>query len=439
MTTQVQDNTSETAQGEELSFAEALEKRIQEGGPPELYRIILDWFCTYCIQASSFDEKRWLSKRVTRHLKTKADALRKAKQAVASLGHPLNVFLAGDTLAARIALSDSEHVGCGFVFYPAKTEHGEAVLNRDHEFMPCVNEHGYPVVARVVPESPADHAHFRPGDVVVSIDGRSARGHSIAQLTERIDDHAGTTVLVRRSVDKHALSIMQKSTPVPVSCARFGDIGYIRISTFLPNDMPEQVEAALQALKDCNAIVLDVRGSPGGPAAINVRALSLFLESGEAFHVVNDGENPFEMTYRIDGGELTLTRSGGHVQVDPRLPYLLEHRPLYILVDGNTRSAPEAFSQSLRDHQVATLVGSRTFGKGVVQGKIEVLKYAVIEALFGRWISPAGIYIGDGGVTSPSGIVPDVTVPSTDGALFGGKGDRVLEITLALATKGHAQ
>lgn len=279
----------------------------------------------------------------------------------------------------------------------------------------------------------------RKCQVVISINGRSTKGCSIDELAEQIDYHAGTTVLVRRSVDKHPLRMVQASTPVPAVSDRFGDIGYIRISTFLPEDMPAQVEAALHELENCHAIVLDVRGSPGGRAAVNVRALSLFLECGEAFRVINDGDEPLEMRYAVETDGLIVPRSDGQAQVEPRLPYLLRHRPLFVLVDGNTRSAPEGFSQSLRDHNVATLVGSRTFGKGVVQVRLEVLKYAFIEALFGRWISPGGTYIGDGGVTSPSGIVPDVTVPSSNGVLLGGKGDRVLEVALELAAKATAQ
>ena len=439
MTTQVSQQTDANGMTDEerQQFYDSLEKRINEGGPPVLYQTILEWFNTYSIQSDSFDLKRWLSKRVTRYLKTNDDALRQAKRAIASLGHPLNVFLSGDALLARKALGASEYVGCGFIFYPAKAADGKAVLSKSHNFMPIVDTKGYPVVSRVVPGSPADHANFRPGDVVISINGRSARHRTIDSLTSQVDSLGGTTVRVRRSTDKHPVTIVQAATPVPVVSTRFGDIGYLRISTFLPEDLPAQVLAAMNEVDDCEAIVLDIRGSPGGPALTNIKVLSVFLEEGEAFTVHNDGSSPWERKYAVHRDCLTMTGPGS-LHVLNRLAYKLRHRPLFLLVDGNTRSSPEVFTQALRDYGIAMIIGTRTFGKGLVQGNIEVLKYASIETLYGRWLSPKGTWIGDCGVTESSGIIPDVEVAPTPGVLFGEAGDHSLKVALRIATESLA-
>ena len=440
MTTQSQEqrDVNGETKDERNAHLRSIEEYIEANGPQALYKTTLEWFATYSVQSRSFNLKRWLDGRVTRHIKTNEDALRKARQAIASLGHPLNVFISGDALLARKALSDSEYVGCGFIFYPAKTKSGNAVLNCRYEFMPEVDVDGYPVVSRVVPGSPADRADFRPGDTVISIDGRSTRNRSIDSLTGQVDSHVGKTVSVRRSCDKHPLSITQESTPVLVTSARcgvYGDIGYIRLSTFLPQDLPGQTIAAMSELDDCKAIVLDLRGSPGGSATLNLNMLSIFLEQGLMFTVHNDADEPWIMRYSVEKDCLVVVRQDGTPAVLPRSPYQLRHRPLYLLVDGNTRSAPEAFTQALRDHgATAKVIGSRSFGKGVVQGAIELFKYALIEVLYGRWVSPNGTWIGDAGVSAPGGIVPDVEIKSTPGVLFGEPGDRVLATAIELAS-----
>jgi len=433
-TTPADDTRTKAEQQERSAHSEQTRRYLAQEGPVGLYKLILDWFLSFSNSHEKFDHKRWKNyARLAKQLKTEQDALELARRMIASVGDPLNVFMSGNQLAFDQFLSTGDYLGCGMVFYPAKTGECMAVTNADAELLPRTNQLGYPVVARIVPASPAALAGFLPGDVVSAIDAITTRGKSIPWLANKLDGKLDQLVAIRRAGSKKRDYLQQKSVCVGVAHRRFEEVGYIRISTFYPTEVPQQVAAAMEALGDCKAIIVDLRGTPGGRATVAAQTVSLFLDQGVVntmkFHTV-DGESKSSF---ILAPQALLYTTPHSVSINTeRFPNMLRGRPLVILIDGNTRSAPECFTMALVDHGVAITVGARSFGKGIVQTPLPVLDICRMEIATGRWFSPKGTWIGDGGHSTPSGIVPDFCQEASIGVLFGETGDLQLQAALKL-------
>jgi carboxyl-terminal processing protease len=166
----------------------------------------------------------------------------------------------------------------------------------------------------------------------------------------------------------------------------FGDIGYVRLSTFMANDAADEVRAALNKFKDKKGLIIDLRGNPGGllPNAIDIG--SMFIKKDEAIvHVVNRE------------GEKQSYRASGKVVVDPKIP-------VAVLVDGGSASASEILSGALQDDHRAVLIGTKTFGKGLVQTVHPLSDGSGVAITTNKYLTPAGHDI------HKKGIEPDIKV-----------------------------
>lgn len=202
--------------------------------------------------------------------------------------------------------------------------------------------------------TPAAKAGLLAGDAIVAIDGKPTKDMAIEEAVNLIRGPEGSVV-------KLTIERQGKTLPKPVSITRGdittkavttkdlpGNIGYIRLSTFMENDAASEFKAALLKDKKKAGLIIDLRGNPGGllPNAIDIG--SMFIKSGPIVQIVNrEGQKSY----------LTAT---GNVIVDPKTP-------VAILVDGGSASASEIFSGAMQDTHRAVLIGTKTFGKGCVQ------------------------------------------------------------------------
>lgn len=237
-------------------------------------------------------------------------------------------------------------------------------------------------------EGPARAAGIRPGDVIVSIDGQAASGLPFDRSTALIKGERGTVVrlTLRRQGSPRAIKVAVERGPVsaPAVSSRMRTkdgrrVGHIRLFSF-SEDAAERVADAVDRLVEggAEALVLDLRGDPGGYLQQAIRVASLFLDRGVVCST--SGVNQEARVFSV---------SGAAIEVE---------RPLAVLVDGSTASAAEIVAGALRDNKRAVIVGRRTYGKATVQSLIALSNGGALKLTTATYLTPAGRSIGGRGL-----------------------------------------
>ena len=245
------------------------------------------------------------------------------------------------------------------------------------------------VVAPIAGTSAA-RAGIQAGDAILTIDGKPVDHRNVSQAILRMRGPAGSHVhltvaregqteplafdLQRSSVDVHSVS----SQPLE------GGYGYLRISQFSDTTGKDLRSAILQLNRDTpgglRGLVLDLRDNPGGVLEAAVDVADSFLEQGL---IVTASGRTREATFRHEA-------SPGD---------LLSGAPLVVLVNGGSASASEIVAGALQDNRRATIVGTRTFGKGSVQTVMPLSGGRAIKLTTSRYYTPSGVSIQGRGIT----------------------------------------
>jgi carboxyl-terminal processing protease len=247
-------------------------------------------------------------------------------------------------------------------------------------------------VARVFAGAPAATAGIAVGDLIVSVDGESIAGESSDVSTAKIKGPPGTKVtlgVVRPSTgERRQVTVKRARIKVPVveqrlRRARGVPLGYVRLASFTDGAHGE-LRKAIERVKQRGAkgILLDLRGNGGGLLREAILTASLFLPKGEVV-VSTDARTEGERVYRAVGGDLPAPA-------------------MVVLINRDTASAAEILASAVADHGLATIVGTRSFGKGVFQQVIDLSNGGAIELTIGRY------FTADGTSLAPKGIRPDV-------------------------------
>lgn len=253
-------------------------------------------------------------------------------------------------------------------------------------------------VNNVVPNGPADKAGVQQDDVIIAIDGVSTKGLSIEQASSRLRGKAGTQVrlTIQRGgkdlapititrAEIHQLSVYEKLLP--------GKIGYVDLTVF-GRDTGAELTQALDRLQQegARAIVMDLRDNGGGYLEAALDVSSKFIASGPIVSVESRASNV--TTYEAE---------------NTAIPPL----PLAVLVNAHTASASEITSGAIQDSGVGTIIGTKTFGKGVVQEILPLPDGSAIKITDARYLTPHNRDINHLGIT------PDIVVDENKGDRFG--------------------
>ena len=256
-------------------------------------------------------------------------------------------------------------------------------------------------VLRAFDDSPADRAGIKPGELVIEVNGKSIAGVPSQVATGRIKGPAGTRVKLEVADPEtgrtRTLDLKREKIEVPAAegrtVSRGGrDYGVLEFTTF-----SEGAHGALRAeideqlKKDVDGLVLDLRGNGGGLLSEAVLVSSIFIEDGL-------------ITY-------TKGRTQPRREFDAQGDAIDENLPLVVLVDGGSASASEIVTGAMRDRKRATIVGTRTFGKGVYQEVQPLSNGGVLDITVGEYFLPEGENIQKKGV-KPA--VRAVDNPDTD-------------------------
>lgn len=246
-------------------------------------------------------------------------------------------------------------------------------------------------VARVYEDSPAEAAGVRMGDRIVAVDGVEVSGESAQTLNEAIDriqGEDGTTVVLSVQRDGEILDLEVMRAEVSISYVEYqiinGDIGYINISQFSGNDVEgfQEAVSALQAA-DVSGVIIDIRNNPGGLLTDVVEIADALLPEGLIAYVEDGHGNRTEYTSDADYWDV----------------------PLVVMVNGMSASASELLSAAIQDYDRGTIVGTTTYGKGIVQTLI-----TFAEDGAGMQLTTASYYSPSGRSIHENGVEPDVTV-----------------------------
>ena len=252
-------------------------------------------------------------------------------------------------------------------------------------------------VMRVFEGSPASQAGIQVGDVIVAADGTTLAGKGSEVATSKVKGPEGTQVklTVERDGRPRTLQVTRRRVSVPVVEARMRRacgkrIGVVALAQFSSGAHAE-VYAALRRLKKqgAQAFVFDLRGNGGGLVDEAQLIASAFLPDGRI--VTTRGRNVPEKTLDATGNPV--------VDKDARVT---------VLVDRGTASASEIVAGALQDRGRATIVGTRTFGKGVFQEVIELSNGGALDITAGQYFTPKGRNLGGQGVSTGTGLKPDV-------------------------------
>jgi len=256
-------------------------------------------------------------------------------------------------------------------------------------------EDGLVKVVTPIDGTPASEAGMRPNDLIVEIDGKPIRGLSLSEAVDKMRGPVNTPItltVVREGVDEpmKVKIVRDLITIKSVRYRREGDIGYVRVTTF-NEQTADGLDEALDKLAEeigpdkLKGFIVDLRNNPGG-------LLDQAIAVSDAF---------------LDGGEIVSTR-GRHPEdaqrYNARSGDLSDGVPVVVLINGGSASASEIVAGALQDHRRATVLGTRSFGKGSVQTIIPLGSDGAIRLTTARYYTPAGRSI------QAKGIDPDIIV-----------------------------
>lgn len=246
-------------------------------------------------------------------------------------------------------------------------------------------------------DTPADRAGILAADKIVKINGESTDAFTVDEAVSRIRGEVGTDVtltVMREGEDAFKdYTLTRARIEIPTISTEFRSDGVFVIELYnFTATSPNLFRTALREFIESGStkLVLDLRGNPGGFLEAAVDMASFFLPAGKIIVTEDFGKN----------GEPREHRSKGYDIFNDNLK-------MVILVNEGSASASEILAGALQEHDIAQLVGSKTFGKGSVQELVDITSETALKVTVARWITPQGNSISDGGLT-PNFEVPIV-------------------------------
>jgi carboxyl-terminal processing protease len=251
-------------------------------------------------------------------------------------------------------------------------------------------------INQVYDRSPAKQGGLKTGDLIVRVDGRPLAGKTSDEATALIKGRAGTSVTL--SVDDgdrvRDVRLKRAKVDVPVVESKLETeaghkIAWVHLASFTSGAHGE-VGGAVRKLVGSGAqgVVLDLRDNGGGLLNEAVQISSIFVPDGRI--VSTKGRSRPEHVYNATGGAIS------------------SKVPVVVLVNRNSASASEIVTGALQDRKRATVVGTRTYGKGVFQEIERLSNGGALDITVGEYFTPSGRNLGGGGVRKGAGITPDV-------------------------------
>lgn len=246
-----------------------------------------------------------------------------------------------------------------------------------------------------IDDTPASKAGVLSGDLIIEIDGEAVRGLSLSDAVDRMRGPVNTPILltvIRQGADKPIeIEVIRDIIAIRAVRSRAeNDVGYLRVISFTEKTFTDLDKAITKLTEEIGkdklkGFVLDLRLNPGGLLDQAISVSDAFLDRGEI--VSTRGRDPeTERRFNARPGDL----SGG--------------KPLIVMINGGSASASEIVAGALQDHKRATILGTRSFGKGSVQTIIPMNEFGSLRLTTALYYTPSGASI------QGKGILPDIKV-----------------------------
>lgn len=311
---------------------------------------------------------RWKS-HYQNKIKTADDVKVATETMLASLNDPYSRFLPKEEFAKQTTSISSKIYGIG---------------------VSIINDAGKIKIINIMDQTPAQFADLHNGDIILSVNGKSLNGLSIAEVSNLVKGPENTIVSldILRGKSKLTKQIIRKEITIKtIKSTLEDDIGYIQISSFISSTVPNEFLEALETTADAKGLILDLRGNTGGLLSNAIFLANLFIDKGNLVSIV--GRNGYKYDVKAQNTDLII------------------NKPVILLVDQTSASATEIFTGAMKDYHRAKVVGTRTFGKGMVQKIIPMPNETGLNLTIARYLTPNGCDI------NKLGIAPDVKVHFT--------------------------
>lgn len=290
---------------------------------------------------------------------------------IAALNDPYSAYYTAEQTKEMMESTSGEYSGIG------------ALMSQNRET-------GVITIANVYENSPAAEAGMKNEDILYKVEGEEVTGIDLSEVVTRVKGEEGTEVKMTllRGAEREEIEVTAVRRKLQTQTVSYemkeGQIGYIRVSEFdeVTLDQFRQAKTALET-QGMASMLIDLRGNPGGNLSTVCDMLREILPEGLIVYTEErDGERT---DYECDG----------------KTPW---EKPLAVLINGSSASASEIFAGAVQDYGIGQLVGTTTYGKGVVQQLFPMTDGTMVKLTIAEYFTPKGRNI-DG-----TGIVPDVEV-----------------------------
>lgn len=287
---------------------------------------------------------------------------------VDGIGDPYTCYYTAEEYKSLMETTSGTYYGIG------------AVLQQDAET-------NVVTILHVYSGTPAEEAGVKDGDIIVKVDDVEGNSMELSELVKHIKGEEGTTVhlqLLREGEEDYLdFDVERRHIEIPTVEYQMleGNIGLIQISEFSDNT-PEQFDEAIKELQSQGMVsmIVDLRNNPGGVLQAVCTMLDEILPEGTMVYTEDKYGNRSD--YDSDKSCLDI--------------------PMAVLINGNSASASEIFAGAIKDYEYGTLIGTTSFGKGIVQSIIPLEDGSAVKVTMAKYFTPKGNYIHE------KGIEPDI-------------------------------
>lgn len=302
-------------------------------------------------------------------IKTEEDAYVAINTMLASLNDPYSKFLSKREFSELNTSIDSKITGIG---------------------VNILSNAGKIIILNVIEGTPASSSGVKSGDIIFSVNKKEVSGMTVSDVAGLVRGPENSTVelTLLRNDKKIIKTIKRKEIKIKtVKSSVDKNIGYIQILSFIGSTTSNEFIEALEKTEKTDGLILDLRGNPGGLLPNAIFIANLFISKGKIVSIV--GRNGFKQDFTAQETNYNIKK------------------PLVVLIDHSSASASEILSGALKDYKKAKLVGTTTYGKGMVQQVIPMPNETGLNLTIAKYLTPNGTDINKKGIT------PDINIELT--------------------------